>query len=155
MLKDGGRMAVVLPQGRFNNSSDKHIREFIAENCRILAVIGLHPNTFQPHTGTKTSVLLVQKWTNEMKAACTPPSGAGGLDYPIFFATQQKPAKDVSGEKLFLKNENKERRLDEQGHPTIDHDLFSITLENGTSTPEGIAEAFIEFAKKEKLSFYL
>ncbi|MGC9352577.1 MAG: type I restriction enzyme HsdR N-terminal domain-containing protein, partial [Mariniphaga sp.] len=34
-LKPGGRMAIVLPQGRFNNSSDKHIREFIAEHCRI------------------------------------------------------------------------------------------------------------------------
>jgi type I restriction enzyme M protein len=148
MLKDGGRMAVVLPQGRFNNSSDKHIREFIAENCRILAVIGLHPNTFQPHTGTKTSVLLVQKWTNDKGI------NPRKEDYPVFFATQQKPAKDVSGEKLFLRNENKELRLDEQEHPTIDHDLFSITLENGTSTPEGIAEAFIEFAKKEKLSFF-
>lgn len=30
-LKDGGRMAIVLPQGRFNNSTDKYIRDFIAE----------------------------------------------------------------------------------------------------------------------------
>ena len=35
-------MAIVLPQGRFNNASDKNIREFIAERCRILAVVGLH-----------------------------------------------------------------------------------------------------------------
>ena len=34
-------MAVVLPQGRLNNSSDKEIREFIAKRCRILAVVGL------------------------------------------------------------------------------------------------------------------
>ena len=38
-LKPSGRMAIVLPQGRFNNSSDKYIREFIAERCRILAVV--------------------------------------------------------------------------------------------------------------------
>jgi type I restriction enzyme M protein len=31
-LKTGGRMAIVLPQGRFNNSSDKNIRDFIAEH---------------------------------------------------------------------------------------------------------------------------
>ena len=30
-LKPGGRMAIVLPQGRFNNTSDKYIREFIAD----------------------------------------------------------------------------------------------------------------------------
>ena len=59
-LKPGGRMAVVLPQGRFNNCSDKQIREFIAGHCRILAVVGLYGNVFKPHTGTKTSVLFVQ-----------------------------------------------------------------------------------------------
>ncbi|GAA4951730.1 N-6 DNA methylase [Algibacter agarivorans] len=55
-LKSGGRMAVVLPQGRFNNSSDKAIRDYIAERCRILGVVGLDGNVFKPHTGTKTSV---------------------------------------------------------------------------------------------------
>ena len=65
-LKPGGRMAIVLPQGRFNNSSDKYIREFIADRCRILAVVGLHGNVFKPHTGTKTSVLFVQKWDDEL-----------------------------------------------------------------------------------------
>ena len=61
-LRPGGRMAIVLPQGRFNNTSDKHVREFIAERGRILAIVSLHGNTFKPHTGTKTSVLFVQKW---------------------------------------------------------------------------------------------
>lgn len=64
-LKPGGRMAIVLPQGRFNNISDERIRNFIAEKCRILAVVGLHVNTFKPHTGTKTSVLFVQKWFDD------------------------------------------------------------------------------------------
>ena len=62
IFKTWGRMAIVLPQGRFNNSSDRYIRDYIAERCRILAVVGLHGNTFKPHTGTKTSVLFVQKW---------------------------------------------------------------------------------------------
>ena len=43
-LKPGGRMAIVLPQGRLNNSSDRYLREYIADRCRILAVIGLHGN---------------------------------------------------------------------------------------------------------------
>lgn len=60
-IKPGGRMAIVLPQGRFNNTSDQRIRKFIAQHGRILAVVGLHGNSFKPHTGTKTSVLFVQK----------------------------------------------------------------------------------------------
>jgi len=61
MLKPGGRAAIVLPQGKFNNSSLAFIREWILKKARLLAVVGLHPNTFKPHTGTKTSVLFVQK----------------------------------------------------------------------------------------------
>lgn len=65
MLKPSGRAAIVLPQGKFNNSSLAFIREWILKKARLLAVVGLHPNTFKPHTGTKTSVLFVQKYTPE------------------------------------------------------------------------------------------
>lgn len=64
-LKPGGRAAIVLPQGKFNNSSLAFIREWILHNTRLLAVVGLHGNTFKPHTGTKTSVLFIQKYTEE------------------------------------------------------------------------------------------
>jgi len=169
-LKPGGRMAIVLPQGRFNNSSDKNIREFIAERCRILAVVGLHGNVFKPHTGTKTSVLFVQKWDEKLCPKVD--------DYPIFFATMQEPSKDSSGEKIFaLKYDfvvnktgftNKETvaeprdyyqttpedgyklLLDNHGHMIVKHDLFN----HDGLTRDGIAEAFIEFAKKERLSFF-
>ncbi len=143
-LKEGGRMAVVLPQGRFNNSSDKAIREFISERCRILAIVGLHGNVFKPHTGTKTSVLFVQKWTDN-NGICPRKE-----NYPIFFATMQKPSKDNSGDKIYVKQQDGEPLLDEHGHLIVDHDLFN----HEGLTQDGIAEAFIEFAKKEKLSFF-
>ncbi|MDR0522266.1 MAG: N-6 DNA methylase [Planctomycetaceae bacterium] len=154
-LKPGGRMAIVLPQGRFNNSSDKYIRDFIAERCRILAVVGLHGNTFKPHTGTKTSVLFVQKWDEVLCPKAD--------DYNIFFATQQLSGKDNSGDKLYWKQTTarsgskgesttsvKDTLCDAFHHPIIYHDLFSTD----GKTPPGIAEAFAEFAKKEGLSFF-
>lgn len=98
-LRPGGRMAVVLPQGRFNNSSDLRVREFIMERCRILGVVGLHPNTFKPHTGTKTSVLFIQKWNDDPKAGPLCPLVE---DYNIFFATQQVESVNNSGEKIYL-----------------------------------------------------
>lgn len=161
-LKPGGRMAIVLPQGRFNNANDKYIRDFIAEHCRILAVVGLHGNVFKPHTGTKTSVLFVQKWggtiidpktgkevidkkTGKPKVACPKRD-----DYPIFFATMQKPSKDNSGDKIYVKDEHGEIKLDSHNHFIVDHDLYN----HDNMTQDGIAEAFIEFAKKEGLSFF-
>ncbi|RKZ73925.1 MAG: DNA methylase, partial [Candidatus Parabeggiatoa sp. nov. 3] len=152
-LKPGGRMAIVLPQGVFNNSSDYYIRDFIAKQCRILAVVGLHPNTFKPHTGTKTSVLFVQKWNNDPKAGALCPHCE---DYPIFFATQQHKGKNNSGDKIFARDaETGELLVDKHGHKLVEHDLFSTDLENGSKTADGIAEAFIEFASKEGLSFFL
>lgn len=139
-LRPGGRMAVVLPQGRFNNASDKRVREFIAERCRILAVVGLHGNTFKPHTGTKTSVLFVQKWNDDPQAGPLCPKVD---DYNIFFATMQKPGKDTSGEKIIAGR-------DTHGHTYVDHDLFN----HDGLTQDGIAEAFAEFAAKEQLPFF-
>jgi len=141
-IKPGGRMAIVLPQGRFNNTSDKDIRYFIAEKCRILAVVGLHGNTFKPHTGTKTSILFVQKWDDKL---CPKKD-----DYPIFFAVSEKAGKDNSGEYIYVKNGVGKPKLDKYGHLIVDHDLHN---HNG-ELPNGIAEAFIEWVKKENLSFW-
>ncbi|HDQ22995.1 MAG TPA: SAM-dependent methyltransferase [Candidatus Uhrbacteria bacterium] len=141
-LKPGGRMAIVLPQGRFNNTSDKNIREYISEKARILAVVGLHVNTFKPHTGTKTSVLFVQKWDDKLCPKVE--------DYPIFFAVSEKSGKDNSGDYVFVKNGNGQPKLDKNGHLIIDHDLHNHDGE----LPDGVAEKFIEWAKAEHLSFW-
>lgn len=141
-LKSGGRMAIVLPQGRFNNSTDKYIRDFISEHCRILAIVGLHNNVFKPHTGTKTSVLFIQKWDEKL---CPKKD-----DYPIFFATMQESSKDNSGEKIYVKDKYGKNILDNHGHLIVKHDLFN----HDSLTEDGIAEAFIEFSKRERLSFF-
>ncbi len=146
-LKPGGRMAIVLPQGRFNNTSDKYIRGFIAEHARILAVVGLDTNTFKPHTGTKTSVLFLQKWND---APDQGPLCPRVDDYPIFFAVSEKGGKDNSGNYIFLENSNGQYKLDENGHLIIEHDLHN---HNG-ELPDGIAEAFIEWARDQELSFW-
>lgn len=133
-LKDGGRMSIVLPQGVFNNSSEKYVRDFLADKARILAVVSLHVNTFKPHTGTKTSVLFLQKWDNKL---CPKKE-----NYPIFFAISEKGGKNNSGNYVFKKNKEGKPKIDEHGHPEIDHDLFEI------------AEEFSRFARKENLSFW-
>jgi len=133
-LRDGGRMAIVLPQGIFNNGNDQYIRKFISEKARILAVVSLHQNTFKPHTGTKTSILFLQKWDDKLCPRVD--------NYPIFFAVSEKGGKDSSGNYVFKKDKNNFMMIDEYGHPLIEHDLFEIATE------------FIKFAKKERLSFW-
>jgi len=133
-LGDGGRMAIVLPQGIFSNPTDEYIRKFITEKGRILAVVGLDEYTFKPHSSTKTSVLFFQKWHEKLCPKVD--------DYPIFFGISKKTGKDSTGSYLFLRNEKNEIILDEAYHPLIEHDLDEIEKE------------FKNFAKKEKLSFW-
>ena len=133
-LKPGGRMAIVLPQGRFNNTSDERIRSFIMEKARLLAVVGLDGNTFKPHTGTKTSVLFVQKWDEKINPIKE--------DYNIFMAVSENSGKDNSGQEIYELNEFGERKLDEHNHLIQKHDLKEIAYE------------FEKWAKKEKLKFW-
>ncbi len=84
MLRPGGRAAIVLPQGKFNNSSLAFIREWILKKARLLAVVGLHPNTFKPHTGTKTSVLFVQKYTPQQLDAIAQVHDEVAKDCPAY-----------------------------------------------------------------------
>ena len=138
-LKDGGRMAVVLPQGRFNNTSDEKVRNFIVERARLLAIVGLDGNTFKPHTGTKTSVLFIQKWDENKQSKTYNPKLE---DYPIFMAVSQNSGKNNSGDEIYEREENGERKIDEHGHLIQKHDL------------ENIAFAFEKWAKEQKLSFW-
>lgn len=139
-LKPGGRMAIVLPQGIFNNTSDEYIRNYVMKHARLLGVVGLHGNMFKPFTGTKTSVLLVQKWKSDEERI-----EAG--DYRIFFATSQKSGKDNSGSYMWLDKESKERVRD-TGNRKIGEDLM---LDHDLND---IVEAFKAFAKEERLDFF-
>lgn len=143
MLMPGGRMAIVLPQGIFNNSNMGWIREWFFDKARILAVVGLEVNTFKlpapaKGTGTKTSVLFIQKLEKGQKPL---------KDYPIFMAVSKKSGKDNSGEYIFV-NENGKRVKAEAGIFVAGE---KIKLDDDLNE---IAEEFVKFAKKEKFSWY-
>ncbi|MFA6306243.1 MAG: N-6 DNA methylase [Patescibacteria group bacterium] len=131
-LKPGGRMAIVLPQGVLNNTQMEYVRKFILTKARLLAVVGLHGNTFKPHTGTKTSVIFLQKLNEGEEAP---------KDYPIFMAVSKKGGKDTSGEYIYRKDKDGNVMFNMEGKKIIDHDL------------DEIAEEFEKFAKEQKINF--
>ncbi|HAI74543.1 MAG TPA: SAM-dependent methyltransferase [Candidatus Moranbacteria bacterium] len=128
-LKPGGRMAIVLPQGVLNNTQMQYVRQFILGKAKLLAVVGLSGNTFKPHTGTKTSVLFLQKWKNDEEVL---------EDYPIFMAVSKKGGKDTSGEYVYKKDNDGNVMFDDFGKKIIDHDL------------DEIAEEFLRFNEAKK-----
>lgn len=137
-VKPGGRLAVVLPQGIFNNTSAAYIRDFILQRARILAVVGLHGNSFKPHTGTKTSVIFLQKWREDELDRSESPKVK---DYPIFFAVQKQPFKNSSGDYIFEKDASGQLVKDADGNPKYLSDL------------DEIADAFVAWGKEQGFSF--
>jgi len=62
LLKNGGRLAIVLPDGILSNSSLKKVRDFLLEKMIIKAIISLPVKTFKPYgANVKTSIVFLQK----------------------------------------------------------------------------------------------
>jgi type I restriction enzyme M protein len=65
LLKDEGKLAIVLPDGVFGNDTFSYIREWLLTRGRILAVIDVPIETFMPNTSTKTTIMVFQKLKKE------------------------------------------------------------------------------------------
>ena len=63
LLREGGRLGIVLPEGVFGNPSDRYIWEYVTSVCSVTGIVSLPQETFQPSTHTKTSVLFLEKTT--------------------------------------------------------------------------------------------
>jgi len=63
LLREGGRLGVVLPESVFDTTENKYIRLFIYKYFTVKAVVSLPQLTFEPFTSTKTSLLFAQKKT--------------------------------------------------------------------------------------------
>lgn len=66
LLKPGGRLGIVLPEGIFNNPSLSYVREFTENRAYIRAVISLPQETFiSSGASVKCSLLFLQKFSEE------------------------------------------------------------------------------------------
>ena len=63
LLKNGGRAAVIVPDGVLFGSSTAHraLRRMLVDDHKLEAVIKLPSGTFKPYTGVSTAILLFQK----------------------------------------------------------------------------------------------
>lgn len=65
LLKPGGRLGIVLPEGIFNNPSLTYVREFTEDRAFLRAVVSLPQETFiSSGASVKCSLLFLQKFTD-------------------------------------------------------------------------------------------
>ena len=69
LLKPGGRLGIVLPEGVFNNPSLAYVREFCENRAFIRAVVSLPQEAFfSSGASVKASLLFMQKFTEPEQA---------------------------------------------------------------------------------------
>ncbi|OAN61021.1 DNA methyltransferase [Balneola sp. EhC07] len=63
MLQPGGKGGVIIPEGVLFGSSkaNRQLREIMAKDCQLEAVISLPSGVFKPYTGVKTAILVFTK----------------------------------------------------------------------------------------------
>lgn len=110
-IAPGGKIGIVMPKSFLDTHTYYPARRLLLEKYRLLAVINCHKNTFQPHTGVRTCLLIVERPVNEVD---------NSVDYPIFMALSKKIGQGSEGFPIFKRDANNE--LTE----TIDHDLGEV-----------------------------
>lgn len=105
LLKPGGRMGIVLPDGILGNQKEGYVRNYILSKADLIAIIDLPLETFMPSTSTKTSVIFLRK------------KGTSTKQENIFMAMAEKCGHDRRGKEIFK----------DDGTP--DDDLQDIALE--------------------------
>ena len=63
LLRENGRLGVVLPESIFDTPSQTYIRLFLLKYFKIKSIVSLPQISFKPYTDTKTSLLFAQKKT--------------------------------------------------------------------------------------------
>lgn len=118
LLKEGGRMGIVLPNGHFENPSLEYLRYYIKQRTKILGIVNLPQETFIPYgTGVKTSLLFVQKDTPNIDR-----------EYPLFFSQIRKIGYqgNKNGSPIYQKDEYGKILRDKNRNPILDEDLSTV-----------------------------
>lgn len=123
-LKPGGRLGIILPDSILGSPGLSYIRTWIIRNHKILASLDLHADTFQPHNGTQTSVLILQKKSPDEIAAETIRGTMN--NYEIFMAKVDKVGHDKRGNETHKHDANGNELLDENGSPIPDDETAEV-----------------------------
>lgn len=127
LLKPGtGRAAIVLPDGILGSPGLGFVRQWILTRATILASVDLHPDTFQPGTSVQTSVLVLQRKSDQQIREET---AAGRInDYDIFMAICDRIGHDKRGNAIYMR--------DDQGFEIVRETEEAVTTAAGEEDDE-------------------
>ncbi|MCD4744962.1 MAG: N-6 DNA methylase [Bacteroidales bacterium] len=89
LLKDGGRMGIILPDGVLSNPTTGYIIQYVLNNAELIGLIDLPMSTFLPYTPTKTHLILLKKTSKPRK------------DYSFFMSYAKTCGHDKRGREIY------------------------------------------------------
>lgn len=93
-LAPGGILGIVLPKSFLDTATYRPGRELLFRQTQLLAVINCHKDTFQPHTGTRTCVIVCRKLREGEQLG----------PYKIFMAISHRIGQNSEGQPIFRRD---------------------------------------------------
>ena len=136
LLRPGGRLAIVLPEGLLQNISNSHIRYWIRSVAKVLGVVSIPQEAFVPYgTGIKTSLLLLQKLPAEAE--------------DVFMARIHNIGYDVKGQPVYRRDNNGHLVCSASGAQVLDDDTGAISQAyNSLKTEKAAPSTDLSFTVK-------
>jgi len=93
LLRDGGKLAIVLPETYFHAPKTRYVLDYIRKNNNFIAIIDLAHNAFRPYNNAKTILLVLEKNKKQQQQ--------------IIMGVAEEIGHDHNGKKVFRYNKEK------------------------------------------------
>lgn len=129
LLKDGGKMGIVLPDGMLSNPTDGYIVQYLLNKAELIGIIDLPMSTFLPYTPTKTHLAFFKKVSNPR------------IDYTFFMSFAKtcghdKRGKAVNVDEISLIPDYLKNFIDEDQHSHLGFKLKLSDVKDNILMPK-------------------
>jgi type I restriction enzyme M protein len=105
LLQDGGKLGIVLLESIFGMPKYRHVVDYLTRRTKLLALVSMPENLFQPHTHAKTCVVICEKKVPNAR-------------YPIFMCEVKWCGHDSRGNPTY--------RVDQAGRRIVLDDIPNV-----------------------------
>lgn len=95
LLRPGGRLGIVLPEGILGNKGMGYVLDYLRKEGRVVGIVDCTRRLFQPHTDTKTNVVIWEKHDHKKGAPSDP---------DVWMSVVKTCGHDKRGKPTFLEN---------------------------------------------------
>ena len=131
LLKNGGKLGIILPETYFHGPSVKYIIKYLEKRHNIFAVMDLPHNTFRPNCNAKTLVLFLEKGKKQQSE--------------IIFGVAEEMGHNHQGKPIYRYDENSSTFTDEIWDDT---QIISKEFKN----PNNPKNKYVFTVKKENIN---